>query len=184
MVDVTFRYDKFMNCYEYIEKWFDSRLLDFRIYKVKPPPGDIDELRHEMHQYIFNTVNFCAPYRLDPDSDEFRAHTLKNFSNRRVMGDLNEFERELETKRNKARPAYEKHCIEGAYHFLNLEIEKTPGVIFEMQNMVKQWEIDHFGESHTNVLDPVKLVNMYVYIVGELFVHWYLDETWGAKNDN
>lgn len=181
MLDDTFKYDKFMNCYGCIEKWFDSRLLDFRIYELKPPPGDIDELRHEMHQYIFNTVNFCAPYRLDPDLDEFRAHTLKNFSNRRVMGDLDEFERELETKRNKARPAYEKHCLENAYLFLNLEIEKTPGVIFEMQNMVKQWEIDYFGESYTNVLDPVKLVNRYVYIVGEHFVQKYVDENVGGK---
>jgi hypothetical protein len=47
--------------------------------------------------------------------------------------------------------------------------------------MVKQWEIDHFGESHTNVLDPVKLVNMYVYIVGEHFVQKYLDENVGGK---
>jgi hypothetical protein len=40
--------------------------------------------------------------------------------------------------------------------------------VFEVMEFVKDYEIDNFGESHTELTNPEKLVNMYVYILGEI----------------
>ena len=40
--------------------------------------------------------------------------------------------------------------------------------VFEIMEFVKDYEIDNFGESHTELTNPEKLVNMYVYIMGEI----------------
>ena len=39
--------------------------------------------------------------------------------------------------------------------------------VFDIIRYVKEYENDTFGEEYTDVSDPVKLVNMYVYIIGE-----------------
>ena len=40
--------------------------------------------------------------------------------------------------------------------------------VFEIMEFVKEYEIDNFGESNTELTNPEKLVNMYVYIMGEI----------------
>ena len=39
--------------------------------------------------------------------------------------------------------------------------------VFDVIRTVKDYEDDNFGEVTTDISDPCKLVNMYVYIVGE-----------------
>lgn len=39
--------------------------------------------------------------------------------------------------------------------------------VFDIIRTVKEYEEDNFGEVTTDITDPTKLVNMYVYIVGE-----------------
>jgi len=42
---------------------------------------------------------------------------------------------------------------------------------FEIMRTVKEYEEDNFGEVTTDLTDPCKLVNMYVYIVGEELIY-------------
>ena len=42
---------------------------------------------------------------------------------------------------------------------------------FDIIRTVQDYETDNFGEITTDISDPVKLVNMYVYIVGEELVY-------------
>jgi hypothetical protein len=43
--------------------------------------------------------------------------------------------------------------------------------VFDVIRTVKEYEEDNFGEVNTDITDPVKLVNMYVYIVGEELIN-------------
>ena len=47
---------------------------------------------------------------------------------------------------------------------------------FDVINFIKDYEQDNFGKVHTDLSDPEKVVNMYVYIVGEEIVADYLNE--------
>ena len=47
---------------------------------------------------------------------------------------------------------------------------------FDIIGIIKDYEEDTFGESHTDLSDPEKVVNMYAYIVGEGIVRDYLEE--------
>ena len=40
---------------------------------------------------------------------------------------------------------------------------------------LKEYENDNFGEVNTDFSDPEKVVNMYVYIIGEYIVNAYYD---------
>ena len=42
---------------------------------------------------------------------------------------------------------------------------------FEIMRTVKEYEEDNFGEVNTDLTDPCKLVNMYVYIIGEELIY-------------
>lgn len=42
---------------------------------------------------------------------------------------------------------------------------------FQVINTIKEYEQDNFGEVSTDFSDPEKVVNMYVYIIGELIMH-------------
>ena len=50
--------------------------------------------------------------------------------------------------------------------------------VFEVIRTVKEYEELNFGEVTTDITDPCKLVNMYVYIVGEELIadHSYIEE--------
>ena len=45
--------------------------------------------------------------------------------------------------------------------------EWLEGDVFEIIGIVKDYEIDNYGELITDISNPEKLVNMYVYILGE-----------------
>ena len=42
---------------------------------------------------------------------------------------------------------------------------------FDIIGEIKEYEIDNFGEVNTDLADPEKVVNMYVYIVGEELIN-------------
>ena len=45
--------------------------------------------------------------------------------------------------------------------------------VFEIINIIKEYENDNFGEINTDFSDAEKVVNMYTYIIGEDVVnHW------------
>ena len=47
--------------------------------------------------------------------------------------------------------------------------------VFECIEVIKDYEQDNFGEVTTDLTDPVKIVNMYAYIVGEQAVYDVMD---------
>jgi len=48
---------------------------------------------------------------------------------------------------------------------------------FDVINFIKEYEQFNFGEVYTDLSDPEKVVNMYVYIVGEEIVSDYLNQS-------
>lgn len=48
--------------------------------------------------------------------------------------------------------------------------------VFKVINFIKEYENDHFGKVTTDLSDPEKVVNMYVYILGEDIVHEYKEK--------
>lgn len=47
--------------------------------------------------------------------------------------------------------------------------------VFNVINIIKEYENMHFGEVNTDFSDAEKVVNMYVYIVGEYIVNDYIE---------
>ena len=48
--------------------------------------------------------------------------------------------------------------------------------VFNIINIIKNYEKDCFGEVSTDFSNPEKIVNMYVYIVGEQIVNNYIEK--------
>ena len=48
--------------------------------------------------------------------------------------------------------------------------------VFDVINIIKKYENFNFGSVNTDLSDPEKVVNMYVYIVGEQIVYDYLNK--------
>tara|TARA_R100000805_G_scaffold17158_1_gene20026 strand:+ start:599 stop:928 length:330 start_codon:yes stop_codon:yes gene_type:complete len=48
--------------------------------------------------------------------------------------------------------------------------------VFEVIEFIKEYEEMNFGEVYTDLSDPCKIVNMYVYIIGEEIVYDYYKE--------
>lgn len=48
--------------------------------------------------------------------------------------------------------------------------------IFNIINFIKEYENDNFGEVNTDFSDPEKVLNMYVYIIGEQIVNEYKEK--------
>jgi len=48
--------------------------------------------------------------------------------------------------------------------------------VFNIIEIIKEYEQFNFGEIHTDFSDPEKIVNMYVYIIGEEIVQDYRDQ--------
>ena len=48
--------------------------------------------------------------------------------------------------------------------------------VFNVINIIKEYENDNFGEVNTDFSEVEKVVNMYVYIIGEEIVSEYLDK--------
>jgi len=51
--------------------------------------------------------------------------------------------------------------------------------VFNAIDIIKKYENFHFGSVNTDLSEPEKVVNMYVYIVGEEIVNKYLEEKEG-----
>ena len=47
--------------------------------------------------------------------------------------------------------------------------------VFNVINIIKEYENDNFGEVNTDFSEPEKVVNMYTYIVGEYIVNDYIN---------
>jgi hypothetical protein len=43
--------------------------------------------------------------------------------------------------------------------------------VFNIINIIKDYEMDNFGEVYTDFSSPEKVVNMYAYIIGEQVVN-------------
>jgi len=83
---------------------------------------------------------------------------------------------------------YDKEWIEDNPHDLHHEIFNTGYYIvgrheakewlgdmaFDVIDFIKQYEQFNFGEVYTDLSDPEKVVNMYVYIIGEEIVADYI----------
>ena len=48
--------------------------------------------------------------------------------------------------------------------------------VFNVINFIKEYENDNFGSVNTDFSEPEKVVNMYVYIIGEEIVAEYINE--------
>lgn len=48
--------------------------------------------------------------------------------------------------------------------------------VFDVIDFIKEYEEMNFGELYTDFSDPEKIVNMYVYIIGEEIVYDYYKE--------
>lgn len=70
------------------------------------------------------------------------------------------------------------HCFNTAYYIIGT-YEATQWLenqVFNVISFIKDYETDNFGEVTTDFSDPEKVVNMYVYIIGEDIVHEYKDK--------
>jgi len=47
--------------------------------------------------------------------------------------------------------------------------------VFNVINIIKEYENDNFGKVNTDFSEPENVVNMYVYIVGEYIVNDYIE---------
>jgi len=48
--------------------------------------------------------------------------------------------------------------------------------VFNIINFIKEYEMDNFGEVYTDFSEAERVVNMYVYIIGEEIVFDYMQE--------
>tara|TARA_Y100001973_G_C5172442_1_gene319897 strand:- start:492 stop:848 length:357 start_codon:yes stop_codon:yes gene_type:complete len=50
------------------------------------------------------------------------------------------------------------------------------GNVFEIISIIKQYELDNFGEQYTDLSCPEKMANMFAYILGEEVIRDLIDE--------
>ena len=67
------------------------------------------------------------------------------------------------------------HCFNTDYYIIGTyQAKKWLGdQVFEIIEFIKQYENNNFGEVNTDFSDAEKVVNMYVYIIGEQIVYDY-----------
>jgi len=70
------------------------------------------------------------------------------------------------------------HCFNSDYYIIGTyKAKKWLGdEVFNIIDLIKQYENDAFGEVNTDFSDPEKVVNMYVYIIGEQIVSDYRNQ--------
>ena len=70
------------------------------------------------------------------------------------------------------------HCFNTDYYIIGTyEAKKWLGDnVFEIIEVIRNYEQDNFGEVNTDFSDPEKIVNMYTYIVGEEIVSEYKNQ--------
>ena len=63
------------------------------------------------------------------------------------------------------------------HHCFTYKAKKWLGdEVFNIIDTIKEYENDNFGEVNTDFSDPEKVVNMYVYIIGEEIVSDYRNQ--------
>ena len=70
------------------------------------------------------------------------------------------------------------HCFNTDYYIIGTEraINWLGSYVFDIINFVKEYEQDNFGECTTDLTSPEKIVNMYVYIIGEEIAGEYVQQ--------
>ena len=70
------------------------------------------------------------------------------------------------------------HAFNTDYHIIGTQraIDWMGSESWNIMNFVRSYEFNNFGELSTDITNPEKLVNMYVYIIGEEIVNEYRDE--------
>ena len=70
------------------------------------------------------------------------------------------------------------HCFNTDYYIIGTyEAKKWLGdEVFNIIDTIKEYENDNFGEVNTDFSNPEKVVNMYVYIIGEEIVSDYINK--------
>ena len=70
------------------------------------------------------------------------------------------------------------HCFNTDYYIIGTykASQWLENQVFKVINFIKEYEMDNFGEVSTDLSDPEKVVNMYVYIIGEDIVHEYKEK--------
>jgi hypothetical protein len=67
------------------------------------------------------------------------------------------------------------HCFNTDYYIIGTYQAKEwlGDNVFEIIEVIKEYEQNNFGEVNTDFSDPEKIVNMYTYIIGEEIVEEY-----------
>ena len=70
------------------------------------------------------------------------------------------------------------HCFNTDYYIIGTyQAEQWLGNhVFEVINIIKDYEQDNFGQVSTDLSSAESVVNMYAYIVGEKIVYDYLNQ--------
>ena len=70
------------------------------------------------------------------------------------------------------------HCFNTDYYIIGTYKAKQwlGEETFNIINIIKDYENDNFGKVSTDFSDPEKVVNMYVYIIGEPIVSDYVEK--------
>ena len=61
-------------------------------------------------------------------------------------------------------------------------IQWLGGEVFEIINIIKEYENDNYGEVATDFSSPERVVNMYAYIIGEQVVNEWVNERETEEN--
>tara|TARA_R110000823_G_scaffold124638_2_gene251260 strand:- start:163 stop:531 length:369 start_codon:yes stop_codon:yes gene_type:complete len=74
----------------------------------------------------------------------------------------------------------ELHCeVFNSQDFIsdrNQAIEFLGNKTFDILDFVRTYEIDNFGELNTDISNPIRLLNMYAYIIGKEIVEDYFEK--------
>ena len=70
------------------------------------------------------------------------------------------------------------HCFNTDYYIIGTyQAKKWLGEnVFEIIEIIREYEENNFGEVSTDFSDPEKIVNMYTYIIGEEIVSDYVNQ--------
>jgi len=68
------------------------------------------------------------------------------------------------------------HAFNTDYYIIGTQkaIEWMGSKSWDIMNFVRSYEVDNFGELHTDLSNPERLVNMYTYIIGEQIVNEFV----------
>jgi len=70
------------------------------------------------------------------------------------------------------------HCFNNDYYIIGRDEAKRwlGDHVFDIIEIIREYEQNNFGEVNTDFSEPEKVVNMYTYIVGEEIVQDYINE--------